>query len=602
MKLKRLSLIIAATIGLSACQLTSQESSTSAFVDLELSNAIQSVIDGSADIMAPSTTLYTTAQFDIAANQLLLAVQSNDIEKANALLYFFRGFSFYGDAKALSEQSIARLDSALLATSKLDAMVTNHRLQEQYAVTVMRFYGKKTFSGLLPPHLKTLITTLANFDVSRVDDKQATFALWESFRAIGILSYYATRYDDEALAAAIKSSNINDVLFNFVKQHGQNEVPLWVNQNALWVLANSWRIADAAHDGDDKNPATKALDGAVSDLISTLDVSDDYKKQLFTYGYLTSTYRGQSECDEEFAGQCHVPNLDDVLPIKHVCSDSLFIRAQNLTKQQLDGSCQRLTSQEDNFHQLFKTGKQPVANDLNTSLRVVIFDEWSQYHAYSPILFDINTDNGGMYIEGTPADPNNQATFFAFKATWFEPEFKVWNLNHEYVHYLTGRFTTYGPFGHYDDSLVWWSEGVAELIAKDKINPKVYKLNHETKVEDKPSLEDIFATSYKDGSERVYSWSYLAARYLADHDAGALVRLKELLKSDFFDGYKTELTAIASQHQTGFSHWLAQQSADFKAPLEKADTTTLPHKINRYAYPRVLTPALATSQVGHQRY
>lgn len=481
-------------------------------------------------------------------------------------------------------------------------MLTNHRLQEQYAVAVMRFYGKEMFSGLFTPHLSNLLTTIAAFDVSALDDKQATFALWESFRAIGILSYYATRYDDEALSRAISSSKANDVMLNFVKLHGQHNVPLWANQNALWVVANSWRLSDASHERDDENVAAKAIDTSVSKLIKELDVSDDYKQRLFTYGYLTSTYRGQSECDEDFAGQCHVPSIDTILPIKHVCSDSLFIRAQNLSQEQLEGSCKRLISQEDNFHHLFETSKQPVANDLNTSLRVVIFDEWSQYHAYSPILFDINTDNGGMYIEGTPAAPDNQATFFAFKATWFEPEFKVWNLNHEYVHYLTGRFTTYGPFGHYDDSLVWWSEGVAELIAKDQVNPKVYKLNHETKTEDKPSLEDIFATSYKDGSERVYSWSYLAARYLADNDAAALVRLKGFLKSDFFDGYKQELAAIAAKHQPGFSTWLSEQSNSYLAPENKVAAAKLPHKINRYAYPRVLTPTMAAPQVGHQRY
>ena len=63
------------------------------------------------------------------------------------------------------------------------------------------------------------------------------------------------------------------------------------------------------------------------------------------------------------------------------------------------------------------------------------FKNWSQYNAYGQLLFDIQTDNGGMYIEGIPSKPNNQATFFAYRQFWIAPEFAIWNLNHEYVHY-----------------------------------------------------------------------------------------------------------------------------------------------------------------------
>lgn len=608
MKFTRLSLLLAASIGLSACQLTTQKhSAIPELSNISITPEISDVIAQQVDIMTVSDSLYQKNQFDVAANQLLLAAQAQDINQVNALLYFFRGFSFYGDSDLLDESSVMRLDLALTAISALPALMNDLRLQEQYAVTVMRFYGKKKFSGLYSPHLSKLLDIITNFDVKAVETTQATFALWESFRAIGILNYYATRYNDETLQNLFKRSNVNKVMLDFVTQHATEATPIWVNQNALWVIANNWRIENATFtpegsDTDAMNNATLAIDKAIVDTINNLDLSKDHKQQLFTYGYLTSTYRGQSECEESFATLCHTPKLDTVLPINHVCSKSLFIRAQSLSKAQLEASCQRLTSQEDRFHQLFATNKQPVANDLNTSLRVVIFDEWSQYHSYSPILFDINTDNGGMYIEGTPADPENQATFFAFKATWLEPEFKVWNLNHEYVHYLTGRFTTYGPFGHYDDSLVWWSEGVAELIAKDRINPKVYKLNQDTKAEDRPSLSAIFATTYQDGSERVYSWSYLAARYLADNAPDALVRLKDFLKADFFDGYKKELADIANKHQAGFIAWLAQQATDYKPEQSHKSTSDLPHKINRYAYPKLLTPSLAKSQAQHRRY
>ena len=46
----------------------------------------------------------------------------------------------------------------------------------------------------------------------------------------------------------------------------------------------------------------------------------------------------------------------------------------------------------------------------------------------------MNTDNGGMYLEGSPNVAGNQARFVAYEAEWKQPDFHVWNLQHEYVH------------------------------------------------------------------------------------------------------------------------------------------------------------------------
>lgn len=110
MKLKRLSFVVVAAIGLSACQLTTQQPSTPALSDLKISPQIQTVLAGSADIMAPSTSLYTTTQFDIAANQLLLAAQNNDIEKSNSLLYFLGGLV----SLATQNNLVSKVSSALI--------------------------------------------------------------------------------------------------------------------------------------------------------------------------------------------------------------------------------------------------------------------------------------------------------------------------------------------------------------------------------------------------------------------------------------------------------------------------------------------------------
>ena len=81
------------------------------------------------------------------------------------------------------------------------------------------------------------------------------------------------------------------------------------------------------------------------------------------------------------------------------------------------------------------TNNTPVANDNNKSLELVVFDDYTNYNKYAGAIYGISTDNGGMYLEGNPADVNNQARFIAHEASWLRPTFSVWNLEHEYVHY-----------------------------------------------------------------------------------------------------------------------------------------------------------------------
>lgn len=49
--------------------------------------------------------------------------------------------------------------------------------------------------------------------------------------------------------------------------------------------------------------------------------------------------------------------------------------------------------------------------------------------------------------KGDPSDPDNQARFIAYRAEWLDG-FAVWNLCHEYSHYLDGRYTIQGTFSN----------------------------------------------------------------------------------------------------------------------------------------------------------
>lgn len=556
---------------LSACNSTLEENTEISPADIKVMQILDAKDNWSFEL--------TTSEHLNKVTERIIYLSENKFNNSelDSLLYFLRGFSYYGDTKQITDSSWLQLEQALTTLNKSGLLNLNHnsnaRLVEHYAVALYRFYNQDILSAKVGPHLNTL-SQLVQLPID-IENSPSQYAKWEVIRAMAFLTYEAK--NNKVLAGAILANqNWLPSLKALIKQSG------WQAEHALWALAYQHKIL---HEG-----AKKQLDTHVWQLVDNMELELNKKQFLFSQRYLVNSFRGLSECKSDFEGKCSFPTIDEALPINHQCSDSLFIRANEMNKSQLETSCNKLTSQESQFHSLLNTKNQPAANDHNQSLRVVIFDNYSQYNQYGQMVFDIHTDNGGMYIEGTPSDPNNQATFYSYEVFWQRPDFKVWNLNHEYVHYLDGRFSKYGSFGHFPSHLVWWSEGLAELVSRQEVNPKAYQEAKETAKEEWPTLEEIFATTYTDGSKRVYKWSYLAINYLSQVDLQGVQLLSQHLKNDFFDGYKAQLDSLAQKHQAGFVAFLDKQlkngaNKDLQVKKDKS-----PKKLYRYLYRDYLMP------------
>ena len=172
----------------------------------------------------------------------------------------------------------------------------------------------------------------------------------------------------------------------------------------------------------------------------------------------------------------------------------------------------------------------------------------------------------------------------------------MWNLNHEYVHYLDGRYNKYGGFGHFAEHLVWWSEGLAELIAKAQHNPRAIEVIKDTDANERPSLQAMFATDYNDSSEQIYQWSYLAMRYLQQHDIDALRSLQRLLSGDFYQGYTRTLAHTAKQHQPHFARFVNALAAT--EPKQQPSETK--NRLYRYLYRDYLMPSHLSYDAHHR--
>ncbi len=494
-------------------------------------------------------------------------------DNLDSSLLYLRYFSYYSDTAQLPAASLLQLHQLLqqLAAQPRfsQANHTGWRLQEHYAVLLYRYYPNSALTAHWPQQLQALLPPLQQLQLGA--DLQQHYSWWEISRSLAFAAVSARNQAE--LKPPLAAAAIDDTLLSLLP-HSQG----WQLEHIVWALAYYHILLEPA--------AQQALDKQVLAALSSHPALQDQHqyRQIFSR-YLANSFRVREQCEAEFAPHCLVPDIEPALPLRHQCHERLVIRARTIAPAQLESSCQNMMAQEARFHQLLNTGQQPVANDFNHTLEVVIFDDYSDYNLYGSLYFNIRSNNGGMYIEGTPSDPANQARFFSFQRFWQPQPFAVWNLEHEYIHYLDGRFAGYGPFGHFPSHLVWWSEGLAELLSQPEQNRLALAMLQKTATADLPSLQQIFAASYADGLDLTYRWSWFAWRYLQQHKPEQLAQLAGLLRQDFFAGYLALLQQLADSEQAAFSQYLALQA---KQPLPAPGGTTYP--LGRYLYRSYLQP------------
>jgi len=294
-------------------------------------------------------------------------------------------------------------------------------------------------------------------------------------------------------------------------------------------------------------------------------------KRLLQSKVLMLALAVSGSANADIANSQKMAAVDQILSQQHHCSASLTLRSAALTTAQQQRACEQLAAIEQRFHQLFQSAGKPVKHDQNFRLRANIYASKQQYTEFAGTHFQMPTDNGGMYLEGLPDQPGNQAEFVAYQ----REQGQVWNLNHEFVHYLDGRFNLYGDFcATLHDShappencptpapgspyLVWWTEGMAEYVAHGADNREALKLAASQKFK----LSELFHTGYarNHGSDRIYRWGYLAARYLLEEQRPKVDVMLKLLRNGDYPRYQALVRSWGTSMDQEFSLWLVLQA------------------------------------------
>ncbi|MDD9380962.1 collagenase [Streptomyces sp. ZAF1911] len=299
----------------------------------------------------------------------------------------------------------------------------------------------------------------------------------------------------------------------------------------------------------------------VKQLLDRTSISGRTASLWVPLAEMTSSYDA-ANCS--FYGTCDLPARvrAAVLTVNHTCSPSLRIVAQQMTAAELGASCTSLANQDAFFHNVAKDSG-PVANDKNTALEVVAFDSSADYQTYAGVIFGISTNNGGMYLEGDPSVTGNQPRFIAYEAEWVRPQFQIWNLNHEYTHYLDGRFNMYGNFdAGMTTPTVMWVEGFAEYISYS-YRGVTYDQAAVEAGKNTYKLSTLFDTTYDNSdSTRVYRWGYLAVRYLLQSHPQDVATLLGHYRTGNWAAARTLLTStIGTRYDADFAAWLVKCAA-----------------------------------------
>ena len=480
----------------------------------------------------------------------------------NQLLYFLASYKYY--AEAMTDEEASALSTSLLAVTQMSGFISESGsvIQEGYAKalkTLERNSGAVYYKEHLP-HVLALIqfySVQANpFGLNNGGD--TTMAL------LGALSSGA--YYGDATTKAAYNEVMFDVLsvMNSFMVLGETSLDMrWsAEADRKWILPHSFnamgRISTVSTD-EAKARFDSIILAARDKAVN--DISVETTEKIVTKNYLENAGRACEEGDALF-GSCVVPPKEsDILTVSYDCTDKITIRAQaSISQATLDRSCADMALQESEFHAFFNTSGIPVAGDLNEHIEVVAFASPDDYEKYATEFFGISTDNGGMYLEGTPTNEGNQARFIAMQCpdSWVgsscQYEDQIYNLRHEFVHYLDGRYIKAGTFGDFDYAVAW-AEGMAEYMSMGKEHTRTLNT---IKGEIIPPLYNIVFMDYE--FDNLYQWGYFAMRYLGEEYKSDLDIIVNTMQAGDNDAYKAALKDTVQRAESGFEAYMLANS------------------------------------------
>lgn len=215
-----------------------------------------------------------------------------------------------------------------------------------------------------------------------------------------------------------------------------------------------------------------------------------------------------------------------------------------------------------------------LPGDPNAVLKMYIYGSRDAYESFQYLLFQLGTNNGGIYVE-------RDGTFYTYERTPQDSIYKLEELlRHEYVHYLSSRYAEHGMFGealYSNERLTWFDEGSAEFFAgsTQADGVKVRKIMVSAIRNDggnRMGVPEVLTATYASGF-RFYAYAALFFNYLNERHPATLLRLFKALRANdiaAFDNTVSSLKNDSALHLE-YTAYVDQQIANLRAMSDFKD-------------------------------
>lgn len=379
----------------------------------------------------------------------------------------------------------------------------------------------------------------------------------------------------------------------------------------LRALANSTAVADIVVSV--VNSAIWAL-GPLAQLPvhrnATLEALTD---ALDTHAYLSEPYLWTvytldrfAECQTARPGEriCRsdlAPRIEAlVFPYRYGFDDGALVFRTNLTMAGVLPLYYAVQVVEGQVNRISET-LVPLPGDPNGNLTVILYGTPEEYQRFQWFLYDLPTNNGGIYIE-------QRGTFYTYNRT---PQQSLYTLDelmrHEYSHYLIGRHLIEGLWGeepiYANDRMVWFDEGLAEFLTwstvKDGVQPRRALVSQiQSDGSSRMTIAQVLSATY--GDFRFYRYAGTFFNFLYEQHKPQLrdlLRYAHTSNLTGFDGLINQMKANASLN-AAYQSYLDQLVADL--PQLTDPSTSLPGADQPSSgSPTALQQTFRTSRLGY---
>lgn len=526
-----------------------------------------------------AANIYSNTNYTAVANRFMTEAgnyNASNMALVNLTLYLRAGYYLAESINAAQAPATLKTSLRPAITQLLNGnqLFLNNPVASSSAKEIMLLITNMFDEANYLPTLKNLVTRFTNSSTKpNASDALLNSTASNGYTGILIAFYYAHGRADAS--NVLLDLSYASALNNFIVNNKAKLLNTWAAYQLRETANEAFRFMQYASLKPNIKPmvqnqlATSTMTGIDGDLWIGAATAVNY------YDYANCADYGTCNFETALANA--------VLKNSYTCSATIKIRAQDMTQEQLQASCDLLGAEESYFHAMLPNNFTPVANDNNKALELVVFDDYTNYNKYAGIIYGIGTNNGGMYLEGNPADPNNQARFIAHEASWLRPTFSVWNLEHEYVHYLDGRFNMLGDFGTATSQpTVWWIEGIAEYLSRKNDNQGAI----DTAKTGSYKLSTIFGNTYymSDYANRAYPWGYMAVRFMNEkHRPDINAALAKFRVGDYA-GYQSYMNNLGTRYDSEFANWVQSATTAGTPPMPTNPVSALPDCTTNYSY------------------